>query len=182
MARRTPAPHVAHADPAVAGLNAPSINHRAGRARPLAPRSDRPVQGMMRKAGVRDRAGGQRPQADGREVHRQPPQRTGHHAARLQVLDRQHPHHPDHDRLSRHQLRQPDRQQERQQPASLRKDRDKQITIGSAKAALARSTSNPADGSLFCLEVVHPAGFEPTAPRLGIWCSIRLSYGCPRPL
>ena len=24
---------------------------------------------------------------------------------------------------------------------------------------------------------MSPAGFEPTAPRLGIWCSIRLSYG-----
>ncbi len=27
--------------------------------------------------------------------------------------------------------------------------------------------------------LVFPAGFEPTAPRLGIWCSIRLSYGNP---
>jgi hypothetical protein len=27
-----------------------------------------------------------------------------------------------------------------------------------------------------------PAGFEPTAPRLGIWCSIRLSYGNPPPI
>ncbi len=27
------------------------------------------------------------------------------------------------------------------------------------------------------LKVVSPAGFEPTAPRLGIWCSIQLSYG-----
>lgn len=25
--------------------------------------------------------------------------------------------------------------------------------------------------------LVRPAGFEPTTPRLGIWCSIRLSYG-----
>lgn len=25
--------------------------------------------------------------------------------------------------------------------------------------------------------MASPAGFEPTAPRLGIWCSIRLSYG-----
>jgi hypothetical protein len=25
--------------------------------------------------------------------------------------------------------------------------------------------------------LVFPAGFEPTAPRLGIWCSIQLSYG-----
>src|SRR3954468_6064512 len=25
--------------------------------------------------------------------------------------------------------------------------------------------------------LVSPAGFEPTAPRLGIWCSIQLSYG-----
>ena len=25
--------------------------------------------------------------------------------------------------------------------------------------------------------LASPAGFEPTAPRLGIWCSIRLSYG-----
>lgn len=25
--------------------------------------------------------------------------------------------------------------------------------------------------------MAFPAGFEPTAPRLGIWCSIRLSYG-----
>lgn len=24
---------------------------------------------------------------------------------------------------------------------------------------------------------MSPAGFEPTAPRLGIWCSILLSYG-----
>lgn len=30
---------------------------------------------------------------------------------------------------------------------------------------------------------MSPAGFEPTAPRLGIWCSIRLSYGdTPFPL
>ncbi len=26
-------------------------------------------------------------------------------------------------------------------------------------------------------EVVRPTGFEPMAPRLGIWCSILLSYG-----
>jgi hypothetical protein len=26
-------------------------------------------------------------------------------------------------------------------------------------------------------EEMSPAGFEPTAPRLGIWCSILLSYG-----
>ena len=25
--------------------------------------------------------------------------------------------------------------------------------------------------------MASPAGFEPTAPRLGIWCSILLSYG-----
>ncbi len=25
--------------------------------------------------------------------------------------------------------------------------------------------------------MVRPAGFEPTTPRLGIWCSILLSYG-----
>ena len=25
--------------------------------------------------------------------------------------------------------------------------------------------------------MVRPTGFEPVAPRLGIWCSIRLSYG-----
>jgi hypothetical protein len=25
--------------------------------------------------------------------------------------------------------------------------------------------------------LASPAGFEPTAPRLGIWCSILLSYG-----
>ena len=25
--------------------------------------------------------------------------------------------------------------------------------------------------------LVIPGGFEPPAPRLGIWCSIRLSYG-----
>lgn len=25
--------------------------------------------------------------------------------------------------------------------------------------------------------VVRPTGFEPMAPRLGIWCSILLSYG-----
>ena len=30
-------------------------------------------------------------------------------------------------------------------------------------------------------ELVFPAGFEPTAPRLGIWCSIQLSYGNPPP-
>jgi hypothetical protein len=30
------------------------------------------------------------------------------------------------------------------------------------------------------LNLVFPAGFEPTAPRLGIWCSIRLSYGNPQ--
>ncbi len=29
-------------------------------------------------------------------------------------------------------------------------------------------------------KLVFPAGFEPTAPRLGIWCSIRLSYGNPQ--
>ena len=28
--------------------------------------------------------------------------------------------------------------------------------------------------------VVRPTGFEPMAPRLGIWCSILLSYGRPR--
>jgi hypothetical protein len=28
----------------------------------------------------------------------------------------------------------------------------------------------------FCTEVASSAGFEPTTPRLGIWCSIRLSY------
>jgi site-specific DNA recombinase len=34
-----------------------------------------------------------------------------------------------------------------------------------------------------CNEVMaRPAGFEPTAPRLGIWCSILLSYGRPRVL
>ena len=27
------------------------------------------------------------------------------------------------------------------------------------------------------MEMVSPAGFEPTTPRLGIWCSIQLSYG-----
>ena len=27
------------------------------------------------------------------------------------------------------------------------------------------------------LAMVFPAGFEPTTPRLGIWCSIQLSYG-----
>ena len=26
-------------------------------------------------------------------------------------------------------------------------------------------------------EMARPAGLEPTTPRLGIWCSIRLSYG-----
>ena len=25
--------------------------------------------------------------------------------------------------------------------------------------------------------MVRPTGFEPVAPRLGIWCSILLSYG-----
>lgn len=36
------------------------------------------------------------------------------------------------------------------------------------------------DGGLIGMS---PAGFEPTAPRLGIWCSIRLSYGdANRPL
>ncbi len=30
--------------------------------------------------------------------------------------------------------------------------------------------------------MVSPAGFEPTAPRLGIWCSIQLSYGDIRPV
>jgi hypothetical protein len=29
-------------------------------------------------------------------------------------------------------------------------------------------------------KLAFPAGFEPTAPRLGIWCSIQLSYGNPR--
>ena len=28
-------------------------------------------------------------------------------------------------------------------------------------------------------EMVRPTGFEPMAPRLGIWCSILLSYGRP---
>lgn len=28
-------------------------------------------------------------------------------------------------------------------------------------------------------EMVTPAGFEPATPRLGIWCSILLSYGRP---
>ena len=27
--------------------------------------------------------------------------------------------------------------------------------------------------------MVRPTGFEPMAPRLGIWCSILLSYGRP---
>src|SRR4051812_7073687 len=31
------------------------------------------------------------------------------------------------------------------------------------------------------IDMVSPAGFEPTAPRLGIWCSILLSYGDMRP-
>lgn len=31
-----------------------------------------------------------------------------------------------------------------------------------------------------CEYMVRPAGFEPTAPRLGILCSILLSYGRPR--
>jgi hypothetical protein len=30
-------------------------------------------------------------------------------------------------------------------------------------------------------KMVHPTGFEPVAPRLGILCSILLSYGCPFP-
>ena len=29
-------------------------------------------------------------------------------------------------------------------------------------------------------KLAHPTGFEPVAPRLGIWCSILLSYGRPR--
>ncbi len=29
----------------------------------------------------------------------------------------------------------------------------------------------------FCSEMVRPTGFEPVTPRLGIWCSILLSYG-----
>ena len=29
----------------------------------------------------------------------------------------------------------------------------------------------------FARKLVRPAGFEPAAPKLGIWCSIRLSYG-----
>jgi hypothetical protein len=29
------------------------------------------------------------------------------------------------------------------------------------------------------MEMVRPTGFEPMAPRLGIWCSILLSYGRP---
>lgn len=28
--------------------------------------------------------------------------------------------------------------------------------------------------------MVGPAGFEPSTPRLGIWCSIQLSYGPTR--
>ena len=27
------------------------------------------------------------------------------------------------------------------------------------------------------IKMARPRGFEPLAPRLGIWCSIRLSYG-----
>ena len=27
------------------------------------------------------------------------------------------------------------------------------------------------------MQMARPAGFEPTTPRLGIWCSILLSYG-----
>ena len=33
-----------------------------------------------------------------------------------------------------------------------------------------------------CEKMVRPTGFEPMAPRLGIWCSILLSYGRPRAL
>ena len=33
--------------------------------------------------------------------------------------------------------------------------------------------------SQFCSEMARPTGFEPMAPRLGIWCSILLSYGRP---
>ncbi|VXC59185.1 hypothetical protein SPHINGOT1_120022 [Sphingomonas sp. T1] len=34
-----------------------------------------------------------------------------------------------------------------------------------------------ADRLIMSVVVVTPSGFEPLAPRLGIWCSIRLSYG-----
>ena len=40
-----------------------------------------------------------------------------------------------------------------------------------------RRTPGRAEGSPFYSRMVRPAGFEPTAPGLGIRCSILLSYG-----
>ncbi len=58
----------------------------------------------------------------------------------------------------------------------------------SASAAQSRASTkrcskrsqNHARSSLFCSKMVRPTGFEPVAPRLGIWCSILLSYGRAR--
>jgi hypothetical protein len=33
------------------------------------------------------------------------------------------------------------------------------------------------EATKFCTKMATPAGFEPATPRLGIWCSIQLSYG-----
>ena len=41
------------------------------------------------------------------------------------------------------------------------------------RAGLART------GKVLAEKLVRPTGFEPMAPRLGIWCSILLSYGRP---
>ena len=67
---------------------------------------------------------------------------------------------------------------------------DREIRISGYKAVLARSAAGgvaktmPAVLSFvrewFCSRMVRPTGFEPMAPRLGIWCSILLSYGRPR--
>src|SRR5688572_24525525 len=47
----------------------------------------------------------------------------------------------------------------------------------SAAPAFAVPNIQPSARSLSACGMVTPAGFEPATPRLGIWCSIQLSYG-----
>ena len=55
------------------------------------------------------------------------------------------------------------------------------VPYGAKRKGGERAGRHSTGSSHFCSEVVRPTGFEPVAPRLGIWCSILLSYGRPRP-